>query len=482
MSEKIHPVILSGGSGSRLWPVSRQLFPKQLLPLVSDRSMIQETASRVSGPGFEAPLVICNEEHRFIIAEQFREISIPPRHLVLEPVGRNTAPAAAVAALMVQRLDTDAIVLLLPSDHVIDDTEKFHAAITAAIAAARRGALVTFGIKPATPETGFGYIRTGAPYPACEDCYQVDRFVEKPDFSTAQSFLADGGYFWNSGMFLFQAKSFLEDLGAFKPDILAACEAAIKGMSEDLDFLRLDRAAFEQAQSISIDHAVMEHTSKAACVPFDTGWNDVGSWSALWDMGGKDEDGNVIKGESVLRDTHNSYIRSDGPLIAAVGVEDMIIIATDDAFLITPREKSQDVRAIVDELKERGRSEYLHHTKVYRPWGYYQSIDTGPGYQVKHIFVKPGAKLSLQRHRQRAEHWVVLKGTARVTRGEDILTLEENESIDIPLGAIHSLENPTDTPLRIIEVQAGSYLGEDDIERFEDIYGRAGQGEKKDGE
>ncbi|MDH5749141.1 MAG: mannose-1-phosphate guanylyltransferase/mannose-6-phosphate isomerase [Rhodospirillales bacterium] len=474
MNDKIHPVILSGGAGSRLWPVSRMLFPKQLLPLASDRSMIQETASRVSGPGFEAPLVICNEEHRFAIAEQLRQISITPSHMVLEPAGRNTAPAATIAALMLHRLAPDALVLLLPSDHVIADSENFLDAIFPGLAPARAGALVTFGIKPATPETGYGYIRTGEPFPHGDDCYHVEKFVEKPDLKTAQGYIENGGYLWNSGMFLFRADSFLEDLGAFKPEILESCHAAITAMREDLDFLRLDRAAFEKVESISIDHAVMEKTSKAACVPLDVGWNDVGSWSALWDLGNRDEDGNVIKGEAVLWDTRNSYIRSEGPLVATVGVENMVVVATDDAVLVVPKDKSQDTRAIVDELKARGRTEHAYHTRVYRPWGYYQNIDVGPGYQVKHILVSPGAKLSLQLHHKRAEHWVVLSGTARVIRDEEILTLGENDSIDIPLGAKHSLENPADTPLRIIEVQSGSYLGEDDIVRFEDIYGRAG--------
>jgi len=470
----IHPVVLSGGSGTRLWPVSRALYPKQLLPLVSERSMFQETLLRLHGDDrFAPPLVVCNDEHRFIIAEQMRSAGVTAARIVLEPVARNTAPAVAVAALMRGRGAEDALLLVLPSDHTIANARAFRDAVAVGAQAAADGALVTFGIKPATPETGYGYIRRGAPLAGAPGCYAVARFVEKPDRPTAESYLADGGFLWNSGMFLFRADRFLAELDGLEPAMLAACRDAVAGGRQDLDFERLDRDAFARAPSISIDYAVMERTGNAAVVPVDIGWSDVGSWSALWDIAGKDGAGNVTRGDVMLKDTRNSYVRSDDRLVAAIGIEDLVIVATDDAVLVAAKDRVQDVRAVTDHLKASNRSEHALHTTVYRPWGSYQGIGAGERYQVKRIVVKPGGRLSLQKHSKRAEHWVVVSGTATITRGEETTTLRENESTYIPLGVIHRLENRTESPLTIIEVQSGSYLGEDDIVRIDDSYGRS---------
>ncbi|MCP5371494.1 MAG: mannose-1-phosphate guanylyltransferase/mannose-6-phosphate isomerase [Hyphomicrobiales bacterium] len=474
MSAAIYPVILSGGSGTRLWPLSRSHYPKQLLPLTSDLSMLQETAKRFLDARFAEPLIICNNDHRFIIAQQLRELGIRPDRIVLEPVGRNTAPAVAVACLLAAEHDPEATVLVVPSDHVIQDVDRFLAAVDTGRQAAEQGRLVTFGIPPLAPETGYGYIRRGGPVAGAEGCFEVDAFVEKPDAETAWTYLDHGGYDWNSGMFLLPVAGFLAELERLNPDLLAGCRLSVERAQTDLDFLRLDHDSFAGVQSISVDYAVMEHTDKAAVVPAEMGWNDVGAWSALWDIGAKDSDGNVTQGDVLCHDTADSYIRTDGPLVAAVGVQDLVIVATDDVIMVTPKDRAQDVKAVVETLAECDRTEHMFHTRVYRPWGFFQGIDAGGRYQVKLIEVNPGSKLSLQMHYHRAEHWIVVSGTAQVTKGNDTILLQPNESTFIPLGVTHSLENPGRVPLRLIEVQSGDYLGEDDIVRFEDIYGRAG--------
>ena len=433
--------------------------------------MIQETASRFTHEAFSPPIVICNDEHRFLIAEQLREDGVKAR-IVLEPVGRNTAPAATVAALLIAKDDPDAVVLLVPSDHVIADIEAFRAAVFTAEAAAARGGIVTFGIKPAIAETGYGYLAGGAPLREAPGCLKLERFVEKPDRATAERYLADGSYFWNSGIFLFKASELLKEVERLEPAIVTACRDAIEKARQDLDFVRLDEAAFGRSPSLSLDYAVMEHTPKAAVVPVEMGWSDVGSWHALWDISEKGEEGNAIKGDVLLEGVRNSYLRSDGPLLAAVGVEDLVIVATTDAVLVSRRDRAQDVRKIVDALEKQGREQHVSHRRVYRPWGSYEGIDAGDRFQVKRITVNPGAKLSLQMHHHRAEHWVVVAGTARVTCGEKEFLLQENESTFIPLGTRHRLENPGKVPLHLIEVQSGTYLGEDDIVRFVDSYGR----------
>jgi len=471
-SSLIHPVILSGGVGSRLWPLSRSLYPKQLLPLAGERTMIQETALRVSGAQFGRPIIICNQEHRFLIAEQMREAKITPDAIVLEPFGRNTAPAAAIAALMLAERDPASLLMLLPADHVVMLQDAFEAAAATAANAARDGALVLFGIEARTPETGFGYIARGEALAGTDHCFRVETFCEKPDLATAESYVASGRHYWNSGMFLFRADAYLRELERLEPAMLAACRAALAESRRDLDFIRLDDTAFARSPSRSIDYAVMEHTTHAAVVPVDLGWSDVGSWLSLWEIGEKDASGNVSRGDVIAHQTKNSYLRSEGPLIAAVGVEDIAIVATVDAILVTTRGASQDVKHIVEELQRQGRELHLNHRRVYRPWGSYDSIDSGPGFQVKRIVVNPGAKLSLQKHAKRAEHWIVVTGTATVTCDEKVFPLHANESTFIPLGSKHRLENPGTEPLHLIEVQSGSYLGEDDIVRFEDSYGR----------
>lgn len=468
---QIVPVVLSGGSGTRLWPLSRDLLPKQLLPLTSDHSLLQETALRASGGSFAAPLVICNEKHRFMVAEQLRELSIEPLTIVLEPLARNTAPAAAIAALHIAEQIPGAMMMLLPSDHVIAHMDRFHAAADLAARAASTGSLVTFGIQPDKPETGYGYIKGGAPLDT-EGVHRVERFVEKPDQETAQAYLDDGGYYWNSGMFLFSPGGYLSELEKHNPDMMAACRDTLKAAYHGHDFVELDAEAFAASPADSIDYAVMEKTEHAAVVPVDLGWNDVGAWSALWEIGDQDDDGNVTLGDVVTQNVHGSYLRSEGPLVAASDVDDVVVVATDDVLLIADKDHVQDVKAVVDRLKAEGRTEHQTHTTVYRPWGWYQTIGIGPRYQVKQICVKPGAAISLQLHHHRAEHWVVVEGAARVTRDDEIMELEKNQSTYIPLGTTHRLENPGEIPLKIIEVQSGSYLGEDDIVRFEDSYGR----------
>ena len=469
----LHPVILSGGSGTRLWPLSRAALPKQLLPLASDRTMLQETVLRLVGMDqIDAPLVICNNDHRFLIAEQLREIGVPPLGIFLEPLGRNTAPAAAVAALALLARDPEAVMLLLPADHLINDVPAFHAAIIEGLTAVAAGRLVTFGIVPDSPHTGYGYIQRGEALGETAAAYEVGRFVEKPDAATAERFLDSGDYLWNSGMFLFSARQFVDELGRYRPDILVACQKALDAGEHDLDFCRLDREAFEVCPSDSIDYAVMERTHDAAVVPAEIGWNDIGAWSALWDVACKDADGNVVRGDVYLDGVKGSYVRADSRMVAAIGVENLLIVETNDAVLVADRACAQDVKKVVDYLKQAHRSEYEFHSRVFRPWGWYEGIDVGERFQVKRIMVKPGEKLSLQMHHHRAEHWIVVSGTARVTRNGEEELLSENQSTYIPLGTTHRLENPGKMPLHLIEVQSGSYLGEDDIVRFEDLYKR----------
>lgn len=464
-------VLLSGGSGTRLWPLSREAYPKQFLPLVGDDTMLQATWRRVTALSAAAPIVVANEDHRFLVAEQLRVIGTPTPRIVLEPVGRNTAPAIAVAALIAradpQHVDGDPLLLVLPSDHVVRDHAAFRDAVRLAAAAAEAGALVTFGIVPQTPETGFGYIHADAG----EGVRKVLRFVEKPDAATAQAYLDEGGYYWNSGMFLFRASRYLEELGKYRPDILAAARAACEHLDADREFLRLDREAFAASPSESIDYAVMEKTDAAMVLPVDIGWNDVGSWSALWDVSEQDADGNAHHGDVIAIDTRNSYAYARR-LVALVGVDGLIVVETDDAILVAAKDKVQEVKQVVARLKADQRSQAALHREVNRPWGSYDSVDVGDGFQVKRIKVKPGAALSLQSHNRRAEHWIVVRGTARVTRNNDVFELFANQSTYIPIGAKHRLENPGDDMLELIEVQSGDYLGEDDIVRYEDVYGR----------
>lgn len=470
---KIIPVILSGGSGTRLWPMSRSALPKQLLPLVSEHSMLQETLLRLSQwPEVSAPVVVCGNDHRFLVAEQLREIDVSPLSIMLEPIGRNTAPAIAAAALRLQQAGEDALMLVLPADHVIRDVSAFQQAVQMAASAAADGKLVTFGIRPSMPETGYGYIRLGESLAKCDGVYTVGRFVEKPDLETAAGYLASGDYFWNSGMFLFKPEVYLAELARLQPKIFELTCQAFEGSYSDLDFCRLEEKAFAACPSDSIDYAVMEHTGLAAVVPVDIGWNDVGSWTALWEVQGRDTDGNSLHGDVYVESVQDSLIRAESRIVAALGVKNLIIVETPDAVLVAHKDSAQDVKKVVDYLKRNARSEHEVHSRVYRPWGWYEGIDAGERFQVKRIMVKPGEKLSLQMHHHRAEHWVVVSGTARVTCGVEVRLITENESTYIPIGMTHRLDNPGKVPLHLIEVQSGGYLGEDDIVRFDDVYQR----------
>ncbi len=469
----IYPVILSGGTGIRLWPLSRAIYPKQLLSLFSDRTMLQDTALRLSTLPDVGPVTcICNDEHRFLVAEQLREVMSVTPTIVLEPCGRNTAPAAAIAALMLSGSHPGALMLLLPADHVIHDPCAFAEAVNLGRESAEQGSLVMFGVAPASPETGYGYIRVPSGKGTCGSVCQVLEFVEKPDRAKAGEYISSGEYLWNSGIFLFRPESLLRELESTSPGIVAACRDALNLSRSDLDFIWLDPDAFAACPSESIDYAVMEKTSRAVVVPLDAGWSDVGAWSSLWEVQERDADGNVMRGDVVVRDVRNSYLHATSRLIAAVGIEDHVIVETADAVLVASRDRVQEVESIVEELKRQSRAEPMTHRRVYRPWGSYETLDEGSRFKVKRITVKPGASLSLQMHRQRAEHWIVVTGVAQVTVDDRYILLEANQSTYIPCGASHRLVNPGELPLELIEVQSGDYLGEDDIVRLEDQYGR----------
>ncbi|MBL8672400.1 MAG: mannose-1-phosphate guanylyltransferase/mannose-6-phosphate isomerase [Alphaproteobacteria bacterium] len=470
------PVVLSGGAGTRLWPVSRRAYPKQLLALTGDRSLFQETLRRVDDPAaFAPPLVVCGEEHRFLIAEQARALGIAPRAILLEPAARNTAPAAACAALTLAETlaqsDPQALMLVLPSDHVIADMAAFRAAIARGRAAAAGGALVAFAVKARSAETGYGWIQEGPARP--DGARAIARFVEKPDRARAEAMLAAGDHHWNAGIFLCTAAAYLAELQKRQPDVVAACRAALAKARRDLDFVRLDGEAFKASPAISIDYAVMEHAADRALVPVDMGWSDVGSWTALWEIAARDGAGNAVIGSVVAADARDCYLRAESRLLAVAGVADLVVVETADAVLVTTRDRAQDVKPLVDALRAAKRPEADEHPRVWRPWGYYQEIDAGTRFKVKHMMVQPGQRLSLQLHHKRAEHWVVVQGTAKVTRGEETFVLQENEGVFIPLGAKHRLENPGAAPLHLIEVQSGLYLGEDDIVRLQDDYNRS---------
>lgn len=468
------PVIMSGGSGTRLWPLSRQLYPKQFLPLAGEKSMLQETISRLDGLDLQPPVIICNDNHRFIVAEQLRELDISDGEIILEPVGRNTAPAIAIAAFNAlsseKKKDNDPLLLVLAADHVIENVDAFHKSISQASVLAEKGKLVTFGIVPDKAETGYGYIKRGSEIGS--EGYNVDAFFEKPDLATAESYLLSGDYLWNSGMFLFRASCYLNELKKYRPDIYSACEASVKSLDESTDFKRLNEDVFSKCPSDSVDYAVMENTKEAAIVPLDAQWNDIGSWSALWDIREKDNSGNVLAGDVVIHDVENCYFHASSKLVTAIGVENLVVVETSDAIMVSSKDRVQDVKSIVEKLNNSNRQETVIHRQASRPWGSYDCIDKGERFQVKRIVVKPGASLSLQMHHHRAEHWIVVKGTAQVTKDDEVFTLSENQSTYIPLGVKHRLENPGVVPLEIIEVQSGSYLGEDDIIRFDDTYGR----------
>jgi mannose-1-phosphate guanylyltransferase/mannose-6-phosphate isomerase len=468
------PIILSGGAGTRLWPLSRELHPKQLLALTSSRTMLQETAARVAGmPAVAGPVVVCNESHRFLVAEQMRQLGTTPAAIVLEPVGRNTAPAIALAAhVALASAGEGAVMLVLPADHVIRDVAAFQAAVSAALPAAQEGKLVTFGIVARTPETGYGYIRRGS---GAGPIYPIAQFVEKPDLERAKGFVAAGDYYWNSGMFLFTARRYLDELARFAPAIDTVCRKAFESAVRDLDFTRIDPAQFEACPSDSIDYAVMEKTADAVVVPLDAGWSDVGSWSSLYEALPANEDGNVTHGDVLVEDTNGCYLYAESRLIGTVGLKDHVVVETKDAVLVAHKDRVQDVKKLVTKLKAQGRYEHSLHREVFRPWGSYDSIDAGHRFQVKRLTVKPGASMSLQLHHHRAEHWIVVEGTARITRNDEVFLLQENQSTYIPVGAKHRIENPGKITLQMIEVQSGSYLGEDDIVRFEDRYGREGK-------
>jgi len=468
---QITPVILSGGSGTRLWPLSRKQYPKQYLPLAGDNTMLQETILRLNGlDNLAEPIIICNADHRFLVAEQCEQIDIINPIILLEPVGRNTAPAIAAAALQSLKDSDDAVLLVLSADHVIQDIKAFHAAIDIASNQAQEGKLATFGIVPTDANTGYGYIKASK-----EDdngAHKVEKFVEKPDLQTAQAYLEQGNYLWNSGMFMFKAATLIDELTTHSPEIVTSVNNAVNNAEQDLDFIRLDKQAFESSPSDSIDYALMEKSDNVVVVLLDAQWNDIGSWSALHDIAAKDSNGNAIQGDVFTEDTTNTYIHANHHMVATIGVQDLVIVDTPNATLIATKDKAQEVKKIVERLQEQDREEQFYHRKVYRPWGWYDSIEVGLHFQVKRLHVNPGAKLSLQMHHKRAEHWVVVSGTATAINGEEVLTLKEGDSTYIPIGVMHGLENKTNEQLEIIEVQSGSYLGEDDIVRFKDIYGR----------
>ena len=469
------PVILAGGSGTRLWPLSREMYPKQLINVINEKTMLQETLIRLSGlEDMGKPIVICNDNHRFMVAEQLREIEITAESILLEPVGRNTAPALAIAALRILSQGLNPLLLVLPADHIIKDISAFHDALNAGQSFAQEGFLITFGIVPEMAETGYGYIRKGDQLsgPGNTEVVKIAEFVEKPDKRNAEAYVKSGHYCWNSGIFMFKASQVIEELKKFAPEIVEACERALHSGKEDLDFFRLDADAFETCPSESIDYALMEKTDKGAMVSLKAGWDDLGSWEALWKVGEKNENGNVMQGDVLTHDVKSSYLRATHRMIAAVGLENYIVIETSDAVLISPRDRVQEVKQFVDQLKSNKRPEAILHRKVYRPWGAYEGIDISSRFQVKRITVNPRGILSLQKHFHRSEHWIIVKGTAIVTKGEDTFILKEDESTYIPLGMTHRLENPGKIDLELIEVQSGSYLGEDDIVRFEDVYGR----------
>ena len=468
---KIIPIILSGGSGKRLWPLSRKQYPKQFLPLVGDNTMLQETILRLSGlDNLADPIIICNADHRFLVAEQCKQIDIKNPTIILEPVGRNTAPAIAAAAFQSLKSTDDGILLVLSSDHIIQDVEAFHRAINIACKQAKDGKLATFGIVPTNANTGYGYIKLSKDH--SNGAFKVEEFIEKPDLKTVESFLEQGNYLWNSGMFMFKATKLIEELTIHSPNIIKSVKDALKSAKKDLDFIRLDKKSFELSPSDSIDYALMEKSDNAVVIPLDAKWKDIGAWTALYDMGIKDKNGNVIKGDVITKSTTNSYINADHRMVLTIGLDNLIIVDTPDAIFIATKDKAQEVKSVVESLQANDRSESDTHRKVYRPWGWYDSIESGKSFQVKRLHIEPGAKLSLQMHHKRAEHWVVVSGTASVTNGDQILTLNKGESTYIPLGITHSLANKTRKLLEVIEVQSGSYLGEDDIVRFEDIYGR----------
>lgn len=468
----IQPVILSGGTGTRLWPASRELHPKQFLKLISDRSILQDTALRVADrKRFAAPMVVAADDHRFLVAEQLREIGVADAEIVLEPVARNTAPAIAAAALLAASRDPETVLLVLPSDHAVAGVKAFHAAIAAAAKAARAGRLAALGIEPQSPHTGFGYIKRGRKFSGL-GAYAVERFVEKPNIRRARAMLGRDGWLWNSGIFAFTARRYLEELRKFAPAMLATVREAVEKRTRDLEFTRLDKEALARSPARSVDYAVMERTRAASVVPVDMGWSDLGSWDALWRALKRDKRGNAAAGDALLEDVRDSYVSADGALIAVLGLKNVAVVGTRDAVLVTDRARAGEVKSVVERLKAAGREEHRSHAEVRRPWGSYRSVDAAPGFQVKRIVVKPGAGLSLQMHSKRAEHWVVVRGLARVTRGEEVFDLGAGQSTFIPLGAKHRLENPGREPLHLIEVQIGDYLGEDDIVRFDDRYGR----------
>jgi mannose-1-phosphate guanylyltransferase / mannose-6-phosphate isomerase len=467
------PVILSGGTGTRLWPVSRESFPKQFWPLASAQSLIAETALRTAGGDFAPPLIVCNEAHRFMVGEQLREVGIEGARILLEPVGRNSAPAIAAAALLLARDDPQAVMCMMAADAAIPDAAALRAALLVAAKVARTGRVVTFGMRPTRPETGFGYIEIGAPLPEAPEAHALNRFIEKPDAALAAQLIATGRVLWNAGIFVFTVETLLEELQSHAPHVLATARRAVEASTTDLDFIRLGRSEFAACPNISLDYALAEHTTRAAVIAVDFAWSDVGSWNALWDLGAKDADGNVSVGDVLLEDAQNCYVRSDGMLTTVLGLQDAVVIVTEDAVLAMHRDRAQDVKAIVERLKAQKRPEAVRHNRDYRPWGHYEVLTLADRFQVKHIVVKPGEKLSLQKHFHRAEHWIVVAGSAIVTRDHEEVLVRENESIYLPLGCVHRLYNPGRIPLSLIEVQSGAYLGEDDIIRIEDTYGRS---------